>query len=233
MPNIEGSQPTKPAKLPTPITPIDDLFHSQPSDAWWPKVTAVGEAWSDMHEAVVAGPYNYLLQNPGKGVRAQAMQAFNAWMDVPTDPLKIIANSINMLTTCKTTRRYAGGSQWHTASMVIELWLWLWLWLRFWLELGARAQLRIDPRAREPSFKLSCLLELGSSSSSRLSPGLSSGPKIEPRVFELSFDVGNRSELGLSSRLSSWSSGAELHGYRPISGSAHASFCRWSYIHNE
>ncbi|KAI1149382.1 hemolysin-III family protein [Nemania diffusa] len=24
-----------------------------------------------------------------------------------------------------------------------------------------------------------------------------------------------------------------LHGYRPISGSAHASFCNWSYIHNE
>jgi len=24
-----------------------------------------------------------------------------------------------------------------------------------------------------------------------------------------------------------------LHGYRPISGSAHASFCSWSYIHNE
>ncbi|OBT59998.1 hypothetical protein VE03_10545 [Pseudogymnoascus sp. 23342-1-I1] len=102
MPNIEGSQPTK---LLTPITPIDDLFHSPPSDAWWPKVTAVGEAWSDMHEAVVAGPYNYLLQNPGKGVRAQAMQAFNAWMDVPTDPLKIIANSINML---------------HSASLLID-----------------------------------------------------------------------------------------------------------------
>ncbi|KAK5351777.1 hypothetical protein LTR11_003876 [Exophiala xenobiotica] len=24
-----------------------------------------------------------------------------------------------------------------------------------------------------------------------------------------------------------------LHGYRPISGSAHASFCSWSYVHNE
>jgi adiponectin receptor len=24
-----------------------------------------------------------------------------------------------------------------------------------------------------------------------------------------------------------------LHGYRPISGSVHASFCSWSYIHNE
>ena len=24
-----------------------------------------------------------------------------------------------------------------------------------------------------------------------------------------------------------------LYGYRPISGSAHASFCSWSYIHNE
>ena len=24
-----------------------------------------------------------------------------------------------------------------------------------------------------------------------------------------------------------------LRGYRPISGSAHASFCSWSYIHNE
>ncbi|KAJ4319581.1 hypothetical protein N0V84_006311, partial [Fusarium piperis] len=24
-----------------------------------------------------------------------------------------------------------------------------------------------------------------------------------------------------------------LHGYRPISGSAHTSFCSWSYIHNE
>jgi hypothetical protein len=68
MQNIKGSQPTK---LLTPITSIDDLFLSQPGDAWRPKVTA-------MHEAVVAGPYNYLLQNPGKGVRAQAMQAFNA-----------------------------------------------------------------------------------------------------------------------------------------------------------
>ena len=24
-----------------------------------------------------------------------------------------------------------------------------------------------------------------------------------------------------------------LHGYRPISGSAHASFCSWSFVHNE
>lgn len=88
------------------ITSIDDLFPSQPSDATWrPKVTAVGEAWSDMHEAVVAGPYNYLLQNPGKGVRAQAMQAFNAWMDVPMDRLKIIADSIDML---------------HSASLLID-----------------------------------------------------------------------------------------------------------------
>ncbi|KAK9780197.1 hypothetical protein SCAR479_02834 [Seiridium cardinale] len=84
----------------------DSSIHSQcrPTERG-PEITTMSQVWSDKNEAVVAGPYNYLRQNPGKGVRAQVMRAFNTWMDVPTDRLKIIANSIDML---------------HSASLLID-----------------------------------------------------------------------------------------------------------------
>lgn len=61
--------------------------------------------WREKSEAVVAGPLNYLLQHPGKGVRSQVLEGFNTWMGVPASSLQIITNSIQML---------------HTASLLVD-----------------------------------------------------------------------------------------------------------------
>ena len=63
------------------------------------------DSWPESYETVVAGAYNYLAGNSGKNIRSQFMKAFNAWLDVPEDDLKIIDDAIAML---------------HTASLLVD-----------------------------------------------------------------------------------------------------------------
>lgn len=63
------------------------------------------QKWSDPHELILCGPYNHLLQNPGKGFREQIINAFNVWVQVPVDRLEIIMDAVNML---------------HSASLLID-----------------------------------------------------------------------------------------------------------------
>lgn len=51
------------------------------------------------------GPYEYLLNSPGKDIRKQLIEAFNAWLDVPPESLAIITNVVGML---------------HTSSLLID-----------------------------------------------------------------------------------------------------------------
>ena len=61
--------------------------------------------WSSEKERILFSPYDYLEQIPGKDIRSQLIAAFNAWLKVPDESLKIITKVIGML---------------HTASLLYE-----------------------------------------------------------------------------------------------------------------
>ncbi|KAI2844975.1 hypothetical protein CBS11350_4501 [Aspergillus niger] len=61
--------------------------------------------WSPDNERIVLGPYDYMLQHPGKDIRRQLINAFNVWLKVPPESLSIITKVVAML---------------HTASLLID-----------------------------------------------------------------------------------------------------------------
>ncbi|KAL5339915.1 isoprenoid synthase domain-containing protein [Aspergillus crustosus] len=61
--------------------------------------------WSQENEKIVMGPYDYMLQNPGKDLRRQMINAFNVWLKVPPESLAIITKVVAML---------------HTASLLVD-----------------------------------------------------------------------------------------------------------------
>ncbi|KAE8352742.1 isoprenoid synthase domain-containing protein [Aspergillus coremiiformis] len=61
--------------------------------------------WSQENEKIVLGPYDYMLQHPGKDIRRQLINAFNSWLKVPPESLTIITKVVAML---------------HTASLLID-----------------------------------------------------------------------------------------------------------------
>lgn len=50
-------------------------------------------------QQVLLEPYRYLCDHPGKDVRAKLIEAFDAWLQVPPDTLKVITNVVQMLHT--------------------------------------------------------------------------------------------------------------------------------------
>ncbi|KAF5399748.1 Geranylgeranyl diphosphate synthase type III [Paragonimus heterotremus] len=56
-------------------------------------------------DSILLEPYNYLARNMGKELRRELITAFNHWLHVPADPLKIIAEVVQML---------------HNASLIID-----------------------------------------------------------------------------------------------------------------
>lgn len=54
-------------------------------------------SWTDDKEQVVRGPYDYVISHPGKDFRAQLINAFNAWLDVPQESLEVITRVVGML----------------------------------------------------------------------------------------------------------------------------------------
>lgn len=63
------------------------------------------QTWSDDKEKVVCGPFDYLFAHPGKDFRAELINAFDAWLDVPPASLDIITRVVGML---------------HTASLLVD-----------------------------------------------------------------------------------------------------------------
>ncbi|OJJ35178.1 hypothetical protein ASPWEDRAFT_111452 [Aspergillus wentii DTO 134E9] len=61
--------------------------------------------WSQRSEEILLGPYDYMLQHPGKDIRRQLIAAFDAWLKVPSESLEIINKVVAML---------------HTASLLID-----------------------------------------------------------------------------------------------------------------
>ncbi|KAJ7853532.1 isoprenoid synthase domain-containing protein [Mycena olivaceomarginata] len=62
-------------------------------------------SWAPQDESAVLEPFSYIISNPGKDIRTQLMAAFNVWINVPEDKLKIIAKVVSML---------------HNASLMID-----------------------------------------------------------------------------------------------------------------
>ncbi|KAF6772554.1 hypothetical protein AHF37_08055, partial [Paragonimus kellicotti] len=56
-------------------------------------------------DSILLEPYNYLARNMGKELRRELIAAFNHWLHVPPDSLKIIAEVVQML---------------HNASLIID-----------------------------------------------------------------------------------------------------------------
>ncbi|KAI9009324.1 geranylgeranyl pyrophosphate synthase [Phycomyces nitens] len=56
-------------------------------------------------EEILLEPFTYLCNNPGKDVRAKMIEAFDYWIQVPKDSLKVITRVIEML---------------HSASLLID-----------------------------------------------------------------------------------------------------------------
>ncbi|KAJ5899144.1 terpenoid synthase [Penicillium taxi] len=73
-----------------PESPQDD----ESPDSWYPR----------SHQ-VVMEPFYYLLSNPGKNTLSLLIDAFNEWLQVPEDKLKIIKSVVNVL---------------HNASLLID-----------------------------------------------------------------------------------------------------------------
>ena len=42
-------------------------------------------------------PYTYITSNPGKEIRGEMIEAFNKWLNVPVQSLRVIARVISML----------------------------------------------------------------------------------------------------------------------------------------
>jgi geranylgeranyl diphosphate synthase type 3 len=58
-----------------------------------------GTAWSAEEEKILLGPYEYMLEQPGKNIREQLIDAFNQILQLPAESLKIIKEVIKKLHT--------------------------------------------------------------------------------------------------------------------------------------
>ncbi|GAB7343032.1 hypothetical protein MBLNU457_g1121t1 [Dothideomycetes sp. NU457] len=68
-------------------------------------VLTSGTTWSKDKETILIGPYEYMHGLPGKDFRAQLVAAFNVWLKVPEESLKIITEVVGML---------------HTSSLLVD-----------------------------------------------------------------------------------------------------------------
>jgi len=48
---------------------------------------------------ILFGPFDYLFEHPGKDIRSRLITAFNAWLKVPEESLKVITKVVGMLHT--------------------------------------------------------------------------------------------------------------------------------------
>jgi len=58
-----------------------------------------GSTWSAAKEKILYGPYDYMFNHPGKDVRKQLIAAFNSWLKVPEESLRVITKVVGMLHT--------------------------------------------------------------------------------------------------------------------------------------
>ncbi|KAH9925948.1 terpenoid synthase [Epithele typhae] len=69
------------------------------------KILADSETWSEANESALLEPFTHIFSIPGKEIRSQLIEAFNIWLSVPDEKLKIISKVVSML---------------HTASLLVD-----------------------------------------------------------------------------------------------------------------
>ena len=92
------------ANFPKPPSNAKDK-HPDFSDVASTAIHANATTWSEEKERILMGPYDYMYDHPGKDIRKQLIAAFNAWLHVPEESLKIITKVVGML---------------HTASLLVD-----------------------------------------------------------------------------------------------------------------
>ncbi|KAK6841769.1 putative farnesyltranstransferase (al-3) [Apiospora arundinis] len=58
---------------------------------------AARKTWTDEKEKILWGPYDYLAAQAGKDFRKKLIAAFNTWLNVPEESIKIITKVVGML----------------------------------------------------------------------------------------------------------------------------------------
>ncbi|EGO26372.1 hypothetical protein SERLADRAFT_447591 [Serpula lacrymans var. lacrymans S7.9] len=53
--------------------------------------------WSKEHELALLEPFSYIASNPGKKVRGKLIEAFNLWLNVPDEKLRVIVRVVGLL----------------------------------------------------------------------------------------------------------------------------------------
>ncbi|KAL8826816.1 MAG: hypothetical protein Q9170_007257, partial [Blastenia crenularia] len=120
-PIIKPVSPTKPVLTPVPesdwlssnkkpTSPMSSATSpsSDPPQAPTPSSShdlLPSHEWQSQKEQILLGPYDYMMNHPGKDIRRHLIAAFNAWLQVPPSSLEIITKVIGML---------------HTASLLID-----------------------------------------------------------------------------------------------------------------
>lgn len=95
----------------SPLSPAVEALH-QVEDALVDPIALTGGShlldappWDTEKEKILLDPYEYLLKVPGKDIRSLLIKAFNVWLKVPPESLKVINKVVAML---------------HTASLLID-----------------------------------------------------------------------------------------------------------------
>ncbi|CAO1597688.1 geranylgeranyl pyrophosphate synthetase [Xanthoria calcicola] len=120
-PVMKPVSPTKPVLVPVPES--DWIASNKQPNFLFPCTASLGsdppqkpnhssnpdprqpQAWPGHKEQILLGPFDYMVNHPGKDIRKQLIAAFNAWLQVPPSSLEIITKVIGML---------------HTASLLID-----------------------------------------------------------------------------------------------------------------
>ncbi|PPQ68609.1 hypothetical protein CVT24_005427 [Panaeolus cyanescens] len=66
---------------------------------------AKDDKWPVQKEEAILEPFRFITSNPGKEIRGKLIEAFNQWLNVPTDKLQVISKVVNML---------------HSASLMVD-----------------------------------------------------------------------------------------------------------------
>lgn len=85
----------------------DCTTHSSPVDEGAAENFCVDEReWPAEKEKIILGPFDYIMQQPGKDLRKLFIQAFNCWLRVPEENLAVIIKIIAMLHTASLLYAY-------------------------------------------------------------------------------------------------------------------------------
>ena len=85
-PEVHQSDLSPPPKEPFREIAAEQIYRQNPE-------------WTRKKDKVVLAPYEYLLVHPGKDIRSRSIVAFNAFLRVPEESLKVIKRVVGMLHT--------------------------------------------------------------------------------------------------------------------------------------